>query len=140
MQALNAAISSSCGFGALSAPSNSYGSSATILWLRVDALAGDGEAVDGRFAAGLALPAGDDVEADLGLAGVLLDRFDDFAEGVEVEAVDGRVLDGVQHAYSPWVDWGQAKTGAASAMRAAALAEMLESVALKRSCTMPEPT
>src|SRR6185503_4255130 len=34
MQALNAAISSSCGLGALSRPSSSDGSSATILWLR----------------------------------------------------------------------------------------------------------
>src|SRR6478672_5336442 len=34
MQALNAAISSSCGLGALSAPSSWHGSSATILWLR----------------------------------------------------------------------------------------------------------
>src|SRR5918997_1459043 len=34
MQALNAAISSSCGLGAVSAPSSSQGSSATILWLR----------------------------------------------------------------------------------------------------------
>ena len=103
MQALNAAISSSCGLGALSLPSSSHGSSATILWLRRDALAAEVEAVDDRFAAGLAGPAGGDVEADLGLAGVLFDRFDHFAERGEVEAVDAAHSSRYRAWYSPFV-------------------------------------
>ena len=67
-----------------------------------DALAADGEAVDDRLAAGLAGPAGGDVEADLGLAGVLLDRFDDFAERGEVEAVDAGFLTVSSMVSSPW--------------------------------------
>ena len=105
--------------GALSAPSSSHGSSATILWLRVMRSPADGEAVDDRLAAGLAGPAGGDVEADLGLAGVLLDRFDDFAERVEVEAVDA-ALYGIQHSLSPltcwWVGSGEDRGGFGDAL------------------------
>jgi hypothetical protein len=96
MQALNAAISSSCGFGAPSLPSSWTGSSATILWLR-DALAADREAVDNGFTARLSGPAGSDVERHQGLAGVLPDALDDLAKRFEINPVDRGVLHFVQH-------------------------------------------
>jgi hypothetical protein len=82
MQALTAAISSSCGVAAL------------------DALAAKGEAVDGRLAAGLASPAGGHIEGDLGELGIGLDRLDGLAERGKVEAVDAAFY-GIQHHHSP---------------------------------------
>ncbi|MNC95556.1 hypothetical protein D3C83_127080 [compost metagenome] len=68
-----------------------------------------------------------------------MDRGDDFAKCVEVDAVDAILLGNVEHLSSPFGFWGQQKAGATSAMRSQAAGEIAASVATNFGWVMPEP-
>jgi hypothetical protein len=86
MQALTAAISSSCGLGAVAAE-QLFGLVGDDLEIAGDRLAAQLDRAHLRAAAGLAGPARRHAEADQRLGRIGADRADDFVQGVEVDAV-----------------------------------------------------
>ena len=101
MQALTAAMSSSCGLGAALAPSNSCGSSAATVKLRGTVSPPSVKEFDGRFRARLALPLGRHAKAGAAAGGILADRRGKGVELGEIHAAGRRAGRRCKHIQAP---------------------------------------